>query len=231
MISIFLPEQWGKANFGWLNANYLYSFANYYDPDRMGFGPLRVVNHDTIAAGKGFDPHPHNNMEIITIILEGELRHADALGNHGVIRAGDVQRMSAGTGIVHSEINASDMSTRLFQIWIEPAEYQIAPSYEQQSFNPGQKQTVLVSPNKQGNTLFINQQVTIVRHQLAKDETWERPSSDMDSCILVGRGSTAFNQQILPTGTAIEMTSDESATIFTAQEPTELYEIAWPSSL
>ena len=102
MIRIFLPEQWGKANYGWLNANYLYSFANYYDPDRMGFGPLRVVNHDTIAAGKGFDPHPHNNMEIVTIILEGELHHADALGNHGVIRAGDVQRMSAGTGIVHS---------------------------------------------------------------------------------------------------------------------------------
>lgn len=231
MIRIFLPEQWGKANYGWLNANYLYSFANYYDPDRMGFGPLRVVNHDTIAAGKGFDPHPHNNMEIITIILEGELRHADALGNHGVIRAGDVQRMSAGTGIVHSEINASNMSTRLFQIWIEPAEYQIAPSYEQRSFDPGQKQTVLVSPIKQGNTLSINQQVTITRHQFAKDEAWERLSSNTNTCILIGRGSVTLNQQILPMGTGIEITSDESATIFTAQEPTELYEITWPSSL
>jgi redox-sensitive bicupin YhaK (pirin superfamily) len=231
MIRIFLPEQWGKANYGWLNANYLYSFANYYDPDRMGFGPLRVVNHDTIAAGKGFDPHPHNNMEIITIILEGELRHADALGNHGVIRAGDVQRMSAGTGIVHSEINASDMSTRLFQIWIEPSEYHIAPSYEQKSFDRAQKHTALVSRDQQNGSLSINQQVTITRHQLAKDETWERPASDTDACILIGHGSAIIDKQTLPTGTAIEIAGDKFIVTLTAQEPAELYEITWPSSL
>ncbi len=231
MIRIFLPEQWGKANYGWLNANYLYSFANYYDPDRMGFGPLRVVNHDTIAAGKGFDPHPHNNMEIITIILEGELRHADALGNHGVIRAGDVQRMSAGTGIVHSEINASDTSTRLFQIWIEPSEYQITLSYEQKSFDANQKQTILVSPDQRQGSLGINQNVTITRFRLETGETHERSSADMNTCLLVGRGSVILAAKTLQTGTAIEIESDGSLPTLTAQEPAELYEITWTSSL
>ena len=223
MIRIFLPEQWGKANYGWLNANYLYSFANYYDPDRMGFGPLRVVNHDTIAAGKGFDPHPHNNMEIVTIILEGELHHADALGNHGVIRAGDVQRMSAGTGIVHSEINASVTATRLFQIWIEPSEYQITPSYEQRSFDTNQKQTVLVSPDKHQGSLAINQNVTITRFCLEAGETYERSSTDMNTCLLVGHGSVILAGKTLQTGTAIEIESDGSLPTLTAQEPAELY--------
>lgn len=226
MVNIILPQHWGAMNIGWLNAKHLYSFGNYYDPGRMGFGPLLVVNHDIIAAGKGFDPHPHSNMEIITIILDGELHHADALGNQGIIRAGDVQRMSAGTGIVHSEINASESATRLFQIWIEPAEYHIAPSYEQRSFDRTQKRTVLASPDQRENSLLIHQNVTITRFQLEKNEIWTKPA-EQHYCILIGNGSADYQDALLPTGTAIEVDAGEPMDHLTALESTELYVIEW----
>lgn len=110
----------GKSDYGWLKTFYTYSFANYYDPKRMGFGKLRVVNDDTIAAGRGFGQHPHDNMEIVTIPLAGELAHQDSMGNKTVIKAGEVQAMSAGTGVLHSEMNFSpDKPVKLFQIWLE----------------------------------------------------------------------------------------------------------------
>lgn len=230
MIRIIPPEHWGTMNIGWLNAKHLYSFGNYYDPGRMGFGPLRVVNHDQVAAGKGFDPHPHSNMEIVTIILEGELRHADALGNHGAIRAGDVQRMSAGTGIVHSEINASDASTRLFQIWIEPAEYHIEPSYEQRSFDRTQRRTVLVSPDQREDSLLIHQDATIIHYHLEQGETWQLEGQD-PACLLIGNGSVDLSDKALITGTAIEIDTDETFDTLTALEPTDLYEIRWSGML
>ncbi|MFO0764817.1 MAG: pirin family protein [Patescibacteria group bacterium] len=226
MINVILPEHWGHMDFGWLNAKHLYSFGNYYDPNRMGFGPLRVVNHDIIAAGKGFDPHPHSNMEIVTIILEGELRHGDALGNYGVIKAGDVQRMSAGTGIVHFEINSGNTATRLFQIWIEPAEYHIEPSYEQKSFDRTQKRTVLVSPIQSENTLLIHQNATVTRYLLEKGEVWMTDEAN-DLCLLIGNGSLDYRDKLLPTGTAIEVSDGEALQPLTALEPTELYVIAF----
>jgi len=124
----------GHANHGWLKANHSFSFANYCDPERVHFGALRVLNDDTIAPGMGFGSHPHDNMEIITIPLEGDLEHKDSMGCHGVIKAGDVQVISAGTGIYHSEYNHnSDQPINLLQIWIFPNQKDVTPRYEQMS--------------------------------------------------------------------------------------------------
>jgi quercetin 2,3-dioxygenase len=120
MISYFPAASRGQSDIGWLSARFTYSFANYYNPERMGFGALRVINDDIIAAHSGFGMHGHENMEIITIVLEGELTHTDSMGNTGVIRAGDVQLMSAGTGVRHSEVNAGDILVKSLQIWILP---------------------------------------------------------------------------------------------------------------
>jgi len=125
----------GHANYDWLDTHYTFSFANYYDPERVHFGVLRVLNDDTIQGGSGFDRHPHDNMEIITIPLEGELEHEDSMGNTSIIRKNDVQVMSAGTGIFHSEYNRQpDTSLSLLQIWVLPNECQIKPRYDQRTF-------------------------------------------------------------------------------------------------
>lgn len=130
----------GYAKRAWLESYHSFSFANYYDPQHMHFSVLRVINDDVIAPAKGFGFHPHNDMEIITYMLEGELRHQDSIGNGSVIKAGDVQRMTAGTGIVHSEVNASDtVNAHLLQIWILPEQLGLQPSYEEKNFSREQK--------------------------------------------------------------------------------------------
>lgn len=122
----------GHANHGWLNAHHTFSFANYYNPERVHFGALRVLNNDIVAAGKGFGMHPHDNMEIITIPLQGDLQHKDNMGNSAIIRQGDVQVMSAGTGVLHSEFNHnSDKDVNLFQIWVFPNKENVEPRYDQ----------------------------------------------------------------------------------------------------
>ncbi|TGK31030.1 pirin family protein [Leptospira gomenensis] len=154
----------GKADFGWLKSRHSFSFGSYFDPNRIQFGKLRVLNDDIVLGGKGFPPHPHENMEIVSIPLYGSLEHKDSEGNHSVIRPGEVQIMSAGTGIVHSEFNASPSEeVNFLQIWILPERTGIVPRYEQKRFDPSQRhgrfQTV-VSPNSEDGAVWINQKVS-----------------------------------------------------------------------
>lgn len=135
----------GHADHGWLDARHHFSFADYYDPDRMGWGSIRVWNDDAIAAGAGFPPHPHRDMEIITYVREGAITHRDSMGNHGRTGAGDVQVMSAGSGVTHAEFNVEDQETRLFQIWIQPARKGGEPSWGAKPFPKGDRSGKLVT--------------------------------------------------------------------------------------
>lgn len=151
----------GTANYGWLNTHYTFSFANYSNPERIHFGALRVLNDDTIDGGRGFDRHPHDNMEIITIPLEGEIRHKDSMGNTFVVKKNDVQIMSAGTGIFHSEFNnLNDNSLELLQIWVFPEKKNIEPRYDQVTFDPSARINNwqrLVSPTEKGSAIIMQQ--------------------------------------------------------------------------
>lgn len=164
MEKIFHPaNSRGTANFGWLNANYSFSFANYFDPKRLQFGKLRVLNDDIVKGGMGFGTHPHQNMEIITIPLKGELKHKDSMNHSAVIKAGEVQVMSAGTGVEHSEVNPSKEDLNLLQIWIFPEKEGLEPRYDQKDFSKmltSNKLLTVVSPRSQedNTALWINQQ-------------------------------------------------------------------------
>lgn len=162
---LYKASERGKADFGWLKANYSFSFSNYYNPERIHFGVLRVLNDDTIGAGAGFGTHPHDNMEIITIPLKGAIAHRDSLGSAGLIKVHDVQVMSAGSGIQHSEYNASKTEeAQLFQIWIFPKEKNVAPRYDQKTFLPENRKNQLmtvVSPQYEGQGLYIHQDAWI----------------------------------------------------------------------
>ena len=151
----------GHANHGWLNANHSFSFANYYDPSRIQFGALRVLNDDTVAPAMGFGRHPHDNMEIVTIPLEGALEHQDSMGHKEVIQSGDIQVMSAGTGITHSEYNASkDKFVKLLQIWVFPNKQNVTPRYGQTTFRKEDRVNKLqeiVSPGPKEDGMWIHQ--------------------------------------------------------------------------
>ena len=154
----------GHANHGWLDSWHTFSFAGYHDPRHMGYGPLRVINEDRIQKGSGFGTHGHRDMEIITYVLEGAVAHEDSIGTGSTIRPGDVQRMSAGTGVRHSEYNAHDGVTHFLQIWIEPARAGVAPSYEQKRFAPEEKRgrlRLIVSPDGREGSLSMHQDARV----------------------------------------------------------------------
>ena len=204
MKTIFYPEnEWGKNDIGWLKANFSFSFASYYDPNKINFGVLRVLNDDIIAAGKGFGTHPHDNMEIITIPLEGSIEHKDSMGNTGVINAGEVQVMSAGTGIYHSEYNASRTAdVKSLQIWVFPKERGIQPRYDQKSFTEVLKLnqlTTLISPIKSNDTLWINQDATFSMgdFEAGQQINYEIKKPGNGAYVFVIEGAVKINGHIL----------------------------------
>lgn len=161
----------GAGEHGWLHTRFSFSFADWFNPNRMGFGALRVLNDDIIEGEKGFDMHPHSDMEIITIVTEGAVMHRDSMGNMFTVHAGEVQVMSAGTGVVHAELNASRTERlALFQLWIHPKITGVTPRYDQRAFRMGAKRTLLVSGDKSDGVLFINQDARIWNAQLSRDE-------------------------------------------------------------
>ena len=175
----------------WLDSWHTFSFSNHVDPAWMGFGPLRVINDDRIAAGRGFGMHPHRDMEIITVMVEGQLNHRDSMGHAEVLRAGEVQRMSAGTGVVHSEINEGDQPCRLLQIWIEPSSVGIAPAYEQKPFAIGADWTPLLDPHRRDGAMAIHRPVRLWR---------ARPSAGDGLALELAAGSAGWIQLISGAG-------------------------------
>jgi quercetin 2,3-dioxygenase len=163
----------GHANHGWLNAYHSFSFASWYNPERIQFGMLRVLNDDTVAAGMGFGTHPHDNMEIITIPLEGDLAHKDSMGNAATIKTGDVQVMSAGTGIQHSEFNPNaDQHTKLFQIWLFPKYRNVEPRYQQITLDSTKQKNEfaqILSPNEEDEGVWIHQDAWFYLSDFDKD--------------------------------------------------------------
>lgn len=163
----------GHADHGWLNSHHTFSFANYYEPERMHFGLLRVLNDDTVAPSMGFGSHPHDNMEIVSIPLSGSLEHKDSMGNAAVIKSGEVQIMSAGTGVTHSEKNHSNSDpVKFLQIWVFPKERNIKPRYDQRLYSEADKKNKLltvISPDKDSDTMWINQDAYFSLGSLDKD--------------------------------------------------------------
>jgi redox-sensitive bicupin YhaK (pirin superfamily) len=192
----------GHANHGWLNSYHTFSFAQYYDPSRIHFGALRVLNDDTVAAGRGFGSHPHDNMEIISIPLEGDLEHKDSMGNVGVIKQHDVQIMSAGTGIYHSEYNKNaDKEVKFLQIWVFPKEENITPRYEQKTYKPEDRINTLqeiVSPHG-GNAVTINQDAwfNLGNFKEGFSTTYSLHGNQFGVYAFVLKGSVTINEQPL----------------------------------
>jgi quercetin 2,3-dioxygenase len=201
--NIFRASSRGTAEHGWLHSRFFFSFANYYNPSRMDFGMLRVVNDDIIEPGEGFGMHPHNNMEIITIPISGKLEHKDSMGNGSVINSGDVQVMSAGTGIMHSEFNPSaDNKVSLFQIWILPKDNNIVPKYDQKTFefeNRLNEFQLLVAPEGTKETLTIHQDAYISFGKLNSRNivTYKCKRAGNGIFLMIISGSVEFEDTIL----------------------------------
>ena len=213
MIALRKSQERGHANHGWLDSYHTFSFAGYYDPKEMGFGTLRVINEDRVAPGKGFGTHPHRDMEIISYVLEGELAHKDSMGTGSVIRPGDVQKMSAGTGVAHSEFNPSaDKPVHFLQIWIEPNKHSVAPSYEQQTFSVEQKRgrlRLIASPDGADGSVRIHQDARVYAGVLDGSDavTYELPAAHK-AYVHVIRGKLSVNGNVLEAGDGAKITAE-----------------------
>jgi hypothetical protein len=208
----------GHVNHGWLDSYHTFSFGNYYDPEHMSFRSLRVINDDWIAAGQGFGTHPHRDMEIITYVLEGAIAHRDSMGNGSVIQPGDVQRMSAGTGVTHSEFNPSATdATHLLQIWITPAQTGIDPSYEQKQFRPADKHNQLrlvASADGRDGSVLVHQDVNLYASLLAPSDSLAIDlNPDRHYWLHVARGSVLVEEDKFSAGDAIGLTQEQALTI------------------
>ena len=201
-----LAKDRGHANHGWLDSYHSFSFADYHDPEHMGYGALRVINEDRVKAGSGFGTHGHRDMEIISYVLEGELGHKDSMGNGSTIVPGDVQRMSAGSGVRHSEFNHSKSGvTHFLQIWIEPSAAGIAPSYEQKHFKPEDKRgrlRLIASGDSRDGSVKIHQDASLYAGLFDGDEQAEL--SGRKIYVHVARGRITVNGHVLGAGDALK---------------------------
>lgn len=224
---MFRPsEARGHANLGWLDSRHSFSFGRYFDPAHMGFGALRVINEDKVAPGAGFDTHDHQDMEIITYVLDGGIEHKDSLGTGSIIRPGDVQRMTAGTGIQHSEFNASPTEpVHFLQIWIEPERKGLKPGYEQKTFSADKRAgTLRLVGSRDGRegSLTIHQDIELYATTLA---TGDRVSHEVRSArkawVQVARGTIEANDQPLYAGDGLGL-SEDGTLVITATDDAEI---------
>lgn len=214
MIQIRKSEERGHANHGWLDSYHTFSFANYYDPKHMGFRSLRVINEDRVSPGRGFGSHGHRDMEILSYVLEGSLAHKDSMGHQEVLGPNEIQRMSAGTGVMHSEFNPSGTNpVHFLQIWIEPAATGTPSSYEQIRFDPEEKLSklkLLAGPDGGPGVARINQDAKVFVTELAKgDEVTYPVDSSRHAWIHVIRGAVTLNGATLRTGDAAAVEGEE----------------------
>lgn len=220
---LHLAKNRGFRDHDWLKTAHSFSFANYWDPNKMGFGVLRVLNDDTIAAGQGFDLHPHRDMEIVTIPLSGSLKHEDNKGHKGVIGPGAVQVMSAGTGIVHSEFNASETEpVSLFQLWIEPDQLDHDPRYEDKQFPAASKNEfqLLVSPDARDGSLMVHQQafISLGQFDAGVRKTYDVRRKNNGVYLMVVEGSIEIDGQMLGERDAIGKSGVESVDLKIKQD-------------
>jgi redox-sensitive bicupin YhaK (pirin superfamily) len=226
MLTVRRAQDRGHADHGWLDSRHTFSFADYYDPKQMGFRTLRVINEDRVQPGRGFGRHGHRDMEIVSYVLEGALKHEDSMGTGSVIHPGDVQRMSAGTGVLHSEMNASDREpVHFLQIWLLPGRQGIAPSYEQKSFAEAEKRgrlRLVAAPDAADGSITIHTDARIYAALLDSGETVEhRVASGRHAWIQVVSGRLRAGGVELAAGDGAS-TSDAGPLPIEAIEPAEL---------
>lgn len=225
MIKIRKSDERGHVNWGWLDSYYSFSFGNYYDPENMGFSKLRVINEDWISGGGGFDSHPHSDMEIITYVLDGALEHKDSMGNSSVIRKNDLQMMTAGRGVLHSEYNHSDTDeVHLLQIWITPAELGLKPSYEQKKIDPVSIKgnlKLVASGSKEiidNEPIRINQDVDLYIGSLEKGQSIKNTFDiNRNIWLQLARGSMTINNQGIEAGDGVSISNETEIELSTSK--------------
>lgn len=223
MLTIRRSAERGYADHGWLKSFHTFSFGNYFDPQHVAFGPLRVINEDRVAPGQGFGTHGHRDMEIISYVLQGELAHRDSLGTGSTIKPGDVQRMSAGHGVTHSEFNASKTdAVHFLQIWMQPNQRGIPPEYEQKFFSPDEKRgrlRLIASPDGANGSVRIHQNALIFAGLF--DGTGNEKleiGNDRQAFIHVARGAITANGERLHAGDAVQLIDEQSLEITSGEE-------------
>jgi quercetin 2,3-dioxygenase len=214
MMSIRRAEERGRGDHGWLESRHTFSFADYHDPQFMGFGPLRVINEDRVRPGQGFGTHGHSNMEIVSYVLAGALEHRDSMGNGSTIQPGDVQRMSAGTGVRHSEFNASQVEpVHFLQIWILPEANGLEPSYEQKNFSSAQKRgrlRLIGSRDGRDGSVTIHRDVDLYATVLGEGDTAAHElAAGRKGWVQLARGSATLNGEVLRAGDGVAIEGPE----------------------
>ncbi len=217
MVSVRNSADRGRVNLGWLDSRHSFSFGHYYDPDHMGYHSLRVINEDRVQPGKGFDTHSHKDMEIISYVLEGSLEHRDSMGNGSVIRPGDVQRMTAGSGISHSEFNGSnDDPVHFLQIWVLPETAGLEPGYEQKHFatTDGEPLTLIASRDGREGSVTVHQDVDLYRVSLSADQK-ERYflAASRHAWLQVARGALTVNGRAVEAGDGLALDGEQAIDI------------------